>query len=146
MAGEGASWPRRWATSMVLPNPASPATTIPETSAVRIMTTLPSSAHPSHQDSMETGAMPDRSIRAGARLLGMAGGLASPQPPAEQVPGKDEHAAAQDHQQPEADQQPDQARQRDGAHQRVHSGRRRRLMSSPSQQRSTSSPSPSSAS
>ena len=35
---DGASWPSRWATSMVLPNPAIPATTMPETSASRTMT------------------------------------------------------------------------------------------------------------
>ena len=35
---------------MVLPNPASPATTMPETSASRTMTGLLSSAQPSHQD------------------------------------------------------------------------------------------------
>src|SRR5215217_5124351 len=66
-AGEGASWPSRWATSMVLPNPDSPATTMPETSARRIMTKVPSSAHPSHQEVRDAGAVPDRSIRAGAR-------------------------------------------------------------------------------
>ena len=40
---------------MVLPNPASPATTMPETSASRTMTELPSSAQPSHQDVREAG-------------------------------------------------------------------------------------------
>src|SRR5829696_4353590 len=65
-AGDGASWPRKWATSMVLPNPASPATTMPETSARRIMTGRESSAQPSHQAVRLAGAMPDRSTRAGA--------------------------------------------------------------------------------
>ena len=52
---------------MVLPNPASPATTMPETSASRIMTGVLSSAQPSHQEVRESGAMPERSILAGAR-------------------------------------------------------------------------------
>src|SRR5215216_2333893 len=56
-AGEGASWPRRWATSMVLPNPASPPTTDPETSASRTMTRLLSSAHPSHQAVSDSGGV-----------------------------------------------------------------------------------------
>ena len=51
---------------MVLPNPASPPTTDPETSASRMKTAVPSSAQPSHQEVRDVGAMPDRSIRAGA--------------------------------------------------------------------------------
>jgi hypothetical protein len=51
---------------MVLPNPASPPTTDPETSASRTMTKLLSSAHPSHQAVKDTGGVPDKSIRATA--------------------------------------------------------------------------------
>jgi hypothetical protein len=49
-----------------LADPASPATTMPETSASRTMTRFPSSAQPSHHESKETGAVPGRSIGAGA--------------------------------------------------------------------------------
>ena len=52
---------------MVLPNPASPATTMPETSAERMKTGLASSAQPNHHESRVAGAMPDRSTRAGAK-------------------------------------------------------------------------------
>src|SRR4029450_6606931 len=51
---------------MVLPNPASPATTIPDTSARRTITGRESSAQPSHQLVREGGAGADRSTRAGA--------------------------------------------------------------------------------
>jgi hypothetical protein len=51
---------------MVLPNPANPPTTDPETSARRTMTKLASSAQPSHQEVNDAGAMPGRSTRAGA--------------------------------------------------------------------------------
>jgi hypothetical protein len=51
---------------MVLPNPASPATTMPETSASRTLTGRASSAQPSHHDSKEAGAVPGSSTRAGA--------------------------------------------------------------------------------
>jgi hypothetical protein len=51
---------------MVLPNPANPATTMPETSAWRTETGVLSSAQPSHQKSRDSGAMPDRSTRAGS--------------------------------------------------------------------------------
>jgi hypothetical protein len=54
---------------MVLPNPARPATTIPETSASRTVTGELSSAQPNHQESKEAGSMPDRSIRAGASIV-----------------------------------------------------------------------------
>jgi hypothetical protein len=40
---------------MVLPNPASPPTTIPETSARRTMTGRESSAQPSHHDASDAG-------------------------------------------------------------------------------------------
>src|SRR4029453_12232185 len=59
---EGGGWPRRWATSMVLPKPASPPTTDPETSARRTKIAVPSSAQPSHQASRDAGAVPERSI------------------------------------------------------------------------------------
>ena len=52
---------------MVLPYPARPATTMPETSASRTMTGWESSAHPSHQEVSDAGAVPDRSIRAGGQ-------------------------------------------------------------------------------
>jgi hypothetical protein len=49
---------------MVLPNPASPATTMPETSASRTWTGALSSAQPSHHEVREAGAVPGRSIQA----------------------------------------------------------------------------------
>jgi len=64
---------------MVLPNPTSPPTTVPETSAVRTITGRESSAQPSHHDSSEAGAVPGRSMRAGAssgRSTSPAGGSA----------------------------------------------------------------------
>jgi hypothetical protein len=50
---------------MVLPKPASPPTTDPQTSASRTKTAVPSSAQPSHQEVRLAGAVPGRSIRAG---------------------------------------------------------------------------------
>jgi hypothetical protein len=77
----------------------------------------------------------------GGGLLGMAACLASPQPPAKQAAGKRGGTADQGQQQRQAD--------KGGKHQphpyRVQRGRRRRAINNPSQQRSTSSPSPSSA-
>src|SRR5829696_4187381 len=69
-AGEGASWPSRWATSMVLPNPASPPTTDPETSASRTKTGLVSSAQPSHQ---RVAVQPPEPDQARPLLLGPDG-------------------------------------------------------------------------
>jgi hypothetical protein len=75
-------------------------------------------------------------------LLGMTASLASPEPPAEQTAEQGDGAADQGQQHG----QPDEG----GKHphrlpQRIQRGRRRRAINNPSQQRSTSSPSPSSA-
>src|SRR5512132_4600535 len=72
-------------------------------------------------------------------LLGMATGLPSAQPPAEQAADQGDGAADQGQQYGEADE----GSQHQRTPPRVHRGRRRRAISSPSQQRSTSSPSPS---
>jgi hypothetical protein len=82
----------------------------------------------------------------GGCSLGMLAIPTSADQPGQQMRSQDEEAGPGDDQQPEPDQQPGQARQRRKAgHQRAQRGRRRRAISRPSQQRSTSSPSPSSA-